>query len=82
MGLGRRELLTSGGWRRLHAGGPPFTLSDYRVFLTACLSAGPGPATETALGAFRRALEGTLASAGRADPTAGAGRAAVARRPS
>ena len=33
-------------------------------FVTACLAAGPGPATETALGAFRRALEGTLASAG------------------
>ena len=64
MGARRRDLLASGGWRRLHAGGPPFTLSDYRVFLTACLSAGPGPATETALGAFRRALEGTLASAG------------------
>ena len=53
-----------GGWRRLYGGGPPFTLSDYRVFVTACLAAGPGPATETALGAFRRALEGTLASAG------------------
>ena len=64
MGEGRRELLAPGGWRRLHAGGPPFTLSDHRVFLTACLSGGPGPATETALGAFRRALEGTLASAG------------------
>ena len=64
MGVRRRDLLTSGGWRRLHAGGPPFTLSDYRVFVTACLAAGPGPATETALGAFRRALEGTLASAG------------------
>ena len=64
MGKGRRDLLTSGGWRRLHGGGPPFTLSDYRVFVTACLSGGPGPATETALGAFRRALEGTLASAG------------------
>ncbi|MDE0408583.1 MAG: TraC family protein, partial [Alphaproteobacteria bacterium] len=64
MGQGRRDLLAPGGWRRLHGGGPPFTLSDYRVFLTACLSGGPGPATETALGAFRRALEGTLASAG------------------
>ena len=64
MGSGRRDLLGSGGWRRLHGGGPPFTLSDYRVFVTACLAAGPGPATETALGAFRRALEGTLASAG------------------
>ena len=56
-------------WRRAAgggctAGGPPFTLSDYRVFVTACLSGGPGPATETVLGAFRRALEGTLASAG------------------
>ena len=64
MGARRRDLLTSGGWRRLHAGGPPFTLSDYRVFVTACLTALPGPAAETALGAFRRALEGTLASAG------------------
>ena len=70
MGSGRRDLLAPGGWRRLHAGGPPFTLSDYRVFVTACLaggtarSASPGPAAETALGAFRRALEGTLASAG------------------
>ena len=64
MGSRRRDLLAPGGWRRLHAGGPPFTLSDYRVFVTACLAGGPGPAAETALGAFRRALEGTLASAG------------------
>ena len=64
MGSHRRNLLGPGGWRRLHAGGPPFTLSDYRVFVTASLAGGPGPATETALGAFRRALEGTLASAG------------------
>ena len=70
MGSRRRDLLAPGGWRRLHRGGPPFTLSDYRVFVTACLtggtarSASPGPAAETALGAFRRALEGTLASAG------------------
>ena len=64
MGEGRRELLAPGGWRRLHEGGPPFTLSDHRIFLTACLSGGPGPSAETALGAFRRALEGTLASAG------------------
>ena len=70
MGLQRRDLLGAGGWRRLHQGGPPFTLSDYRVFVTACLAGGaarsatPGPAAETALGAFRRALEGTLASAG------------------
>ena len=63
-GPGRRDLLAPGGWRRLHGGGPPFTLSDYRVFVTACLAGGPGPAAETALGAFRRALEGTLASAG------------------
>ena len=27
MGSGRRDLLASGGWRRLHEGGPPFTLS-------------------------------------------------------
>ncbi len=64
MGAQRRELLSPGGWHRLHRGGPPFTLSDYRVFVTACLAGGPGPAAETALGAFRRALEGTLASAG------------------
>ena len=70
MGARRGALLARGGWRKLHAGGPPFTLSDYRVFVTACLaggtgrSPGPGPAAETALGAFRRALEGTLASAG------------------
>ena len=64
MGSRRRDLLAPSGWRRLHEGGPPFTLSDYRVFVTACLAGGPGPAAETALGAFRRALEGTLASAG------------------
>ena len=66
MGARRRDLLSPGGWHRLHPGGPPFTLSDYRVFVTACLAGGPGPAAETALGAFRRALEGTLASAGAA----------------
>jgi len=64
MGERRRELLAPGGWRRLHEGGPPFTLSDCRVFVTACLAGPPGPASETAPGAFRRALEGTLASAG------------------
>ncbi|MDE0048727.1 MAG: DUF5934 domain-containing protein, partial [Rhodospirillales bacterium] len=64
MGSRRSALLAPGGWRRLHAGGPPFTLSDYRVFVTASLAGSPGPAAETALGAFRRALEGTLASAG------------------
>ena len=47
----RREALFSGaGWRPLHAGGPPFTLNDCRVFLTACLPGRPGPAAETALG--------------------------------
>ena len=70
----REELLTHGGWRALHPGGPPFTLSDYRAFLCACLAGPPGPAPETALGGFRRALEGTLASAGatarRLDPDA------------
>ena len=66
MGRHRADLLSPGGWRRLHEGGPPFTLSDYRVFVTACLAGLPGPAAETALGAFRRALEGTLASAGAA----------------
>ena len=60
----RGELLDHGGWRKLHAGGPPFTLSDYRVFIAATLAGPIGPASETALGAFRRALEGTLASAG------------------
>ena len=61
----RREALFSGaGWRPLHAGGPPFTLNDCRVFLTACLPGRPGPASETALGGFRRALEGALASIG------------------
>ena len=64
MGQRRGALLAHGGWRKLHPGGPPFTLSDYRVFVTACLAGQPGPAVETALGAFRRALEGTLASAG------------------
>ena len=48
----------------MHAGGPPFTCSDYRVFVAACLPGLPGPASETALTSFRRALEGTLASAG------------------
>ena len=62
---GRREkLFAHAGWRALHPGGPPFTCADYRVFVTACLAGLPGPGSETALGAFRRALEGTLASAG------------------
>jgi len=60
----RGRLLSHAGWRPLHAGGPPFTLSDYRVFVCAALSGPPGPAPETALSGFRRALEGTLASAG------------------
>ena len=61
----RRERLLSGaGWRPLHPGGPPFTLRDYRVFVCAALPGGTGPVPETALGGFRRALEGTLASAG------------------
>ena len=69
MARGRRKLCAHAGWRPLHEGGPPFTLSDYRVFVTACLAggtggSGPGPASETALAGFRRALEGTLASAG------------------
>ena len=46
------------------AAGRPSRSRDYRVFVTACLAGGPGPAAETSLGAFRRALEGTLASAG------------------
>ena len=60
----RTRLLGPAGWRALHPGGPPFTLADYRVFVCAALAGPPGPAAETALGAFRRALEGTLASAG------------------
>jgi len=74
MGERRERLLSHAGWRPLHAGGPPFTLSDYRVFVCASLGLLPGPAAETALGGFRRALEGTLASAGatarRLDPDA------------
>ena len=64
MARGRADLLRGAGWRALHAGGPPFTLSDYRVFIAATLAGPAGPAAETALGSFRRALEGTLASAG------------------
>ena len=60
----RREMFAHAGWRPLLEGGPPYTLSDYRIFVTACLPGAPGPASETALGGFRRALEGTLASAG------------------
>ena len=61
----RREALFAGaGWRPLHAGGPPFTLNDCRVFLAASLPGRPGPEPETALGGFRRALEGALASIG------------------
>ena len=60
----RERLFGHAGWAALHPGGPPFTCADYRVFLTACLAGLPGPASETTLGAFRRALEGTLASAG------------------
>ena len=61
---GGRQLFGHAGWRALHPGGPPFTCADYRVFVTVCLAGLPGPASETALGSFRRALEGTLASAG------------------
>ena len=64
MAMRRARLLEGAGWRALHPGGPPFTLSDYRVFVCAALAGPPGPAPETALAAFRRALEGTLASAG------------------
>ena len=64
MAARRTALFADAGWRPLHPGGPPFTLNDYRVFMTACLAGPPGPAAETALGGFRRALEGTLASAG------------------
>ena len=60
----RERLLSRAGWRPLHPGGPPFTLRDYRVFVCAALSGGAGPMPETALGGFRRALEGTLASSG------------------
>ena len=60
----REKLFGHAGWRALHPGGPPFTCADYRVFVTVCLAGLPGPASETALSSFRRALEGTLASAG------------------
>ena len=60
----REALFGHAGWRALHPGGPPFTCSDYRVFVTAGLAGVPTTATETSLGAFRRALEGTLASSG------------------
>ncbi|MCY4478531.1 MAG: TraC family protein, partial [Rhodospirillales bacterium] len=60
----REALFAHAGWRALHPGGPPFTCSDYRVFVTAGLAGVPTTATETSLGAFRRALEGTLASSG------------------
>ena len=81
----RARLLAGAGWRALHPGGPPFTLADYRVFVAAALAGPPGPAPETALSAFRRALEGTLASAGaaarRLAPDALLSLAARARRP-
>ena len=64
MAARRAWLLDGAGWRALHEGGPPFTLADYRAFVCASLAGSPGPAPETALSAFRRALEGTLASAG------------------
>ena len=60
----RAALLRPAGWRALHADGPPFTLRDCRVLVSAALGGGLGPATETALSAFRRALEGTFASVG------------------
>ncbi len=60
----REALLRGAGWRPLHAGGPPFTLNDCRVYLAASLPGRPGPAAETALGGFRRAIEGALASVG------------------
>ena len=57
MGQRRGDLLAHGGWRRLHAGGPPFTLSDYRVFLTACLAGGrdrqPIPRSARSAGPWR-----------------------------
>ena len=52
MAARREALFTGAGWRPLHEGGPPFTLNDCRVFLTACLPGRPGPASETALGGF------------------------------
>ncbi|MYA95746.1 MAG: TraC family protein, partial [Nitrospinae bacterium] len=60
----REALFRGAGWRPLHAGGPPYTLNDCRVFLAASLPGHPGPAAETALGGFRRAVEGALASIG------------------
>ena len=43
MGESRTRLLARGGWRPLHEGGPPFTLSDCRVFLAACLAGASRP---------------------------------------
>ena len=80
MGSGRRDLLGPGGWRRLHGGGPPFTLSDYRVFVTACLAGGSRPGRGDCA---RRVPPGARRHAGvrrGADPPAGAGRAAVIGR--
>ena len=64
MAARREALFGHAGWRALHPGGPPYTCADYRVLVTACLAGRPGPGSETALESFRRALEGTLASAG------------------
>ena len=86
MGARRARMLAHAGWRALHPGGPPYTLADYRAFVCASLAGPPGPAAETELGAFRRALEGTLAAAGaehaapRARRAAGAGRRARGAR--
>ena len=60
----RAALFEGAGWRPLHEGGPPFTMNDCRVFLAASLPGRPGPVSETALGGFRRAIEGALASIG------------------
>ena len=78
MGARRSDLLSPGGWRRLHAGGPPFTplgLPGVRDRLPRrCARPGPGDrARRVPPGARRHPRLG-----GRRHPPAGAGRTAVA----
>ena len=55
----------AGPWRLAQAASGRAALHAFRLQgVRHGLPRGPGPAAETALGAFRRALEGTLASAG------------------
>ena len=80
MGESRARLLAHGGWRALHAGGPPFTLADCRVFLTACLA---GPARPGSGDRARRLPPGARRHArvrGGGRTADGARCAAVARR--